>query len=84
MSQKQHDEGLDAPTPPGGPQRTDAPDGSTTPGEPARDPGPGTERVTKPAGHADVPPAPDHDGQAEENRDLQEENAESSLDQPSQ
>ena len=35
-------------------------------------------------GRDDTTPAPDHDGQAEENRDLQEENAESSLDQPSQ
>jgi hypothetical protein len=34
MSQKQNDEPLDAPTPPGGPQRTDAPAGGQTPGRP--------------------------------------------------
>ncbi|MFC4782922.1 hypothetical protein ACT8ZV_00475 [Nocardioides sp. MAHUQ-72] len=34
MSQKQNDEPLDAPTPPGGPLRTDAPAGAQTPGKP--------------------------------------------------
>lgn len=34
MSQKQNDEPLDAPTPPGGPLRTDAPDAPVTPGRP--------------------------------------------------
>lgn len=43
MSQKQNDEPLDAPTPPGGPLRTDAPDGDTTPGRPGV---PGSEADT--------------------------------------
>jgi hypothetical protein len=43
MSQKQNDEPLDAPTPPGGPLRTDAPAGDTTPGEPGV---PGSEADT--------------------------------------
>ena len=42
MSQKQNDEPLDAPTPPGGPQRTDAPAGGQTPGRPGV---PGSEAV---------------------------------------
>lgn len=76
--------GLDAPAPPGGPQRTDAPAGPDTPGEPALDPGPGTQRVTRPADGGDVPePTHDGDDQSDEERDLQEENAGSSLDQPS-
>lgn len=84
MNQKQHDD-LDAPTPPGGPQRTDAPSGTETPGEPAADPGPGTERVTKRDDSHDVPaPAGDRRDQDTDERDLQEENAETSLDQPSQ
>ena len=76
--------GLDAPAPPGGPQRTDSPAGPDSPGEPAPDPGPGTHRVTRPAGGGDVPePTHDADNQSDEERDLQEENAGSSLDQPS-
>ncbi|NYG56956.1 hypothetical protein [Nocardioides perillae] len=65
MNQKRHETGhesdLDAPTPPGGPQRTDAADpGATTPGEPAQDPGPGVHRVTEREGTGE-PPAPTHD-----------------------
>lgn len=79
MNQKQHDD-LDAPTPPGGPQRTDAPDGRETPGTPAQDPGPRT-----PASGSDLPaPEGDRPEQDDGERDLQEENAETSLDQPSQ
>lgn len=74
---------LDAPTPPGGPQRTDAPAGDQTPGEPAKDPGPGTQRVTRDEGGDAEEPTPDDSGQGEASRDLQEENAETSLDQPS-
>jgi hypothetical protein len=74
---------LDAPTPPGGPQRTDAPDGSQTPGEPGKDPGPAVERVTKPEGGADAPPVTHRPTQDDEGRVVQEENAETSLDQPS-
>jgi hypothetical protein len=51
---------LDAPKPPGGPQRGDAPDGPKTPD--GRD---------------------ERDSQGDDDRDLQEENAETSLDQPS-
>ena len=76
--------GLDAPAPPGGPQRTDSPAGPDSPGEPARDPGPDTRRVTRPAGGGDVPePTQEGDTPSDEERDLQEENAGSSLDQPS-
>lgn len=79
MNQKQHDD-LDAPTPPGGPQRTDAPDGHDTPGDPASDPGPST-----PAAGTDVPaPTGDRPEQDEGAREVQEENAETSMDQPSQ
>ncbi|MCW2843690.1 MAG: hypothetical protein JWN22_1606 [Nocardioides sp.] len=51
---------LDAPKPPGGPQRGDAPDGPKTPD--GRD---------------------ERDTPGDDDRDLQEENAETSLDQPS-
>jgi hypothetical protein len=79
MNQKQHRD-LDEPTPPGGPQRTDAPQGHETPGEPAQDPGPAT-----PASGTDVPePHGDRPEQDDAERDAQEENAETSLDQPSQ
>lgn len=44
---------LDAPTPPGGPQRTDAPQGSATPGAPDKDPGSEHERITKREGDSD-------------------------------
>ena len=44
------DKDLDAPTPPGGPQRSDAPSGGHTPGEPAKDPGPEVQRVTRDEG----------------------------------
>ena len=75
---------LDAPTPPGGPQRTDAPDGASTPGEEATEPGPGVERVTKRSDSSDVPPVThderDQDGDEEQ---VQAENAGTSLDQPS-
>lgn len=65
---------LDAPKPPGGPQRTDEPQGDVTPGEPGRDPG--TPRP-EPGG-----PGPSAAGTGEDHH-LQEENAETSLDQPS-
>ena len=79
-----HDErDLDAPAAPGGPQRTDAPSGHTTPGEPAKDPGPGTQRVTRDEGGEAAEPTSDRSSQDETERDLQGENAETSLDQPS-
>lgn len=80
----------DAPTPPGGPQRGDAPDGSVTPGEA----GPtGSEPPAHPGtpGESSSPmPEPTATGevhattQADQvNEELQGENAETSLDQPS-
>ena len=71
------DRDLDAPTPPGGPLRQDAPGegahhgGDEEPNHPGVADGP--EESGEPDGDTD--PAP---------RDLQEENAETSLDQPSQ
>ena len=75
---------LDAPRPPGGPQRTDAPDGASTPGDQATEPGPGVERVTKRSDSSDVP-AVTHDerDQSGAGEAVQEENAGTSLDQPS-
>ncbi|GAB3760409.1 hypothetical protein FB382_003097 [Nocardioides ginsengisegetis] len=83
MSQKQNHEDLDAPTPPGGPQRTDAPGGTETPGRTTV----GTPSAPSSSGSApddELPPPVDRKQQTEERRDLQEENAETSLDQPSQ
>jgi len=58
VSQKQNDEPLDAPTPPGGPQRTDAPAGGQTPGRPGV---PGSEAVDDPdhPDRTDTPDTPD-------------------------
>ncbi len=91
------DAGPDAPAPPGGPQRTDAADGSTTPGGPARpDTEPDREAHAHGAsgqsgrGTDSPTPEPTADGeihartQADQvNEQLQEENAETALDQPS-
>lgn len=71
---------LDEPTPPGSPMRRDAPSGSETPGTPAPDPGPGPV----PAGGEMPETEGDRPVQEPHERDLQEENAASSLDQPSQ
>jgi hypothetical protein len=75
---------LDAPKPPGGPQRTDAPAGPDTPGEEGLDPGPQVQRVTRPdddgvEGEPDVRTPT----QSAEERRLQEQNAETHLDEPS-
>lgn len=84
--------GLDAPTPPGGPQRGDAPDGSTTPGDAGGSASePEVHAGTAPdESSSDVTPEPTADGavhatsQADQvNEELQEENAETALDQPS-
>jgi hypothetical protein len=91
------DSGPDAPTPPGGPQRSDAAQGSATPGEaePATAPEPEVHPSSTPDGPQTIPVPPSQsepsaDGeihartQTEQvNEELQEENAESSLDQPS-
>jgi hypothetical protein len=69
----------DSPQPPGGPQRTDAPAGPDTPGEPALDPGP-----KPPAEGSGIPAAHgDEREQGDDERALQEENAETALDEPS-
>ncbi len=83
MAEGQDGRDLDAPSPPGGPQRTDAPSGGRTPGEPARDPGANTQRVTRDEGGDADEPTSDGASQGEAARGLQEENAETSLDQPS-
>jgi hypothetical protein len=59
--------------------RRDEPDGSDTPGDPAPDPG--VASVTDPiAADPELTPGP---VQSDADRDVQEENAETSLDQPS-
>ena len=76
----------DQPAPPGGPQRRDEPSGTRTPGDPAPDPGPEVQRVTRDEGGTapDVPePEVTEPVQDEAAREVQEENAETSLDQPS-
>jgi hypothetical protein len=71
--------GADAPAPPGGPQRTDSPAGLETPGEPAQDPGPAA-----PSAGSDIPPAHGDERElGDDERSLQEENAGTSLDEPS-
>ena len=76
--------GIDAPAPPGGPQRTDAPSGGATPGQPAPDPGPEVERSTKREGGEAHEPEPAGNGQSPAEQAWQAENAASSQDQPSQ
>jgi hypothetical protein len=76
------DGGIDAPAPPGGPQRTDAPATGHTPGDPAPDDG--SPRVTRDEGPEPPPPVDDPDAsQGDASRREQAENAEASLDQPS-
>ncbi|MDP9822711.1 hypothetical protein [Nocardioides massiliensis] len=84
---------LDAPTPPGGPQRADQPGGSLPPVEdPMPDPQPEIHPSSTPDGPSTVPtpdavPEPDpheNPGGADTGAQaLQQENAETSLDQPS-
>jgi hypothetical protein len=90
--------GPDAPTPPGGPQRGDTPDATSTPGGP-QDPPTAPEPEVHPSSTPDgpqtipVPPSgnePTADGEIhartqteQANEELQRENAETSLDQPS-
>ena len=89
MSDSQSD--LDAPTPPGGPQRADASEGSATPGEAGGSaPEPEAHAGTAADDSSDVTPEPTADGtvhatsQADQvNEEMQEENAETALDQPS-
>jgi hypothetical protein len=72
--------GIDAPAPPGGPQRTDAPSGPDTPGEPAPDSGESTQHGSEPVGGT---PRAEEPTQDERHREQQEENAGTSLDEPS-
>ncbi len=73
--------GIDAPAPPGGPQRSDAPAGPDTPGEAAPDPGEPTRHGGEPVGGAQADA--DEPTQDEQHRAQQEENAGTSLDEPS-
>ena len=72
--------GIDAPAPPGGPQRTDAPGPAQTPGENAPDPEPA---VPTGAARPRAGQRAGRRGARDEERAQQEENAETSLDQPS-
>jgi hypothetical protein len=84
--------GPDAPAAPGGPMRTDAPAGTTTPGgpdDPPQEPEPEVHPSSLPDGPQTIP-APTTDGERhprtqtdQANEQLQEENAETSLGQPS-
>ncbi len=81
-----HQDDLEQPTPPGGPLRRDAAEGEATPGDPAPDPGPQAQRVTREPGRNpaldDLPDSGPEQSPAEQA--LQAENAETSMDQPSQ
>ena len=73
----------DAPQPPGGPLREDAPEGGFAPDAERDDPPTGeTEHGSDDS--REVPPVSHEDEQSEEAAALQEENAETSQDQPSQ
>ena len=76
---------LDAPRTPRSPLRDDEPDAPLNPGEPAKDPGPQVERVTKRDDSHDIPPIQGEDVEpTEAERALQQENAGTTYDQPSQ
>jgi hypothetical protein len=72
----------DAPPPPGGPQREDAPEGGTHPDD---DDVESLPSATDAGADVDSAPPVSHEAsQSEESAGLQQENAETSLDQPSQ
>ena len=73
----------DAPQPPGGPLRQDAPEGDLQPGSEDRDAPPPGETEHGSDDGASVPPVSHEPTQSDDATDLQEENAETSLDQPS-
>ena len=85
--------GPDAPTPPGAPQRSDAAAGSRTPGgsaDPDTTPEPEAHATGDERPDGSPSPEPTADGEIhartqtdEVNEELQEENAETALDQPS-
>jgi hypothetical protein len=72
-----------APRPPGGPLREDAPEGDVNPDEQDRDApaSGGTEHGSDDS--KGTPPVSHEPSQSDDDADLQEENAETSLDQPS-
>jgi hypothetical protein len=72
----------DAPPPPGGPLRDDRPDGSLQPS--GSEHGAKPERDDDDASDGSVPAVTHEPEQSEPEAELQEENAETSLDQPSQ
>jgi hypothetical protein len=72
----------DAPPPPGGPLREDAPEGGLSPDE-QRDELPSGDSEHGSDDHPQLPPVSGEPTQPEDDADLQEENAETSLDQPS-
>jgi hypothetical protein len=73
----------DAPQPPGGPLREDAPEGGFAP-DAEREDLPAAESGRGSDDSRDVPPVSHEDEQSEESAALQAENAETSQDQPSQ
>ena len=73
----------DAPQPPGGPNRQDAPEGDIQPDPEDRDSPPPGETEHGSDDGKDAPAVSHEPSQPDEDADLQEENAETSLDQPS-
>ena len=73
----------DAPQPPGGPLRQDAPEGDIQPDAEDRDSPPSGETEHGSDDGASVPEVSHQPSQSDDDSDLQEENAETSLDQPS-
>jgi hypothetical protein len=73
----------DAPQPPGGPQRQDAPDGPLQPSGNEQNALPDPEQGSDDA-PGSVPPVQGEPEQSDAAADLQEENAGTTLDQPSQ
>jgi len=73
----------DAPQPPGGPLRQDAPAGGIQPDAEDRDSPESGETEHGSDDSAPVPPVSHEPSQSDDDRELQEENAETSLDQPS-
>ena len=73
----------DAPRPPGGPLREDAPEGDLQPGDDDRDDLSEGSSEHGSDGPDRLPPVTREPEQSDQDAELQEENAETSLDQPS-
>jgi len=73
----------DSPQPPGGPLRQDAPEGDLQPDAEDRDSPPTGESEHGSDDSSTAPPVSHEPTQSDDDADLQEENAETSLDQPS-